>query len=165
MNDSPQHKQLIAWLNDAYAMERSLAKVLENHAKDAEDYPEIRERDEQHLAETRRHAEKVEQCLSLLGEKPSTVKGLMGSAMGTVQGAATGMFGDEIMKNFISDFAAEHMEIASYLSLVAAAEELGETEVARICREILAEEQAMADWLKEHMPVIARMSVQQAAAA
>jgi ferritin-like metal-binding protein YciE len=35
-----EHKQLIAWLNDAYSMERSLNKVLENHSKDADAFPE-----------------------------------------------------------------------------------------------------------------------------
>ena len=36
------HKeQLIAWLNDAYAMENSMIPVLKNHAKDAKDYPDV----------------------------------------------------------------------------------------------------------------------------
>jgi ferritin-like metal-binding protein YciE len=87
-----EHKQLIAWLNDAYSMERSLTNVLENHAKDAQGFPEIHQRQEQHLIETQGHAQQLERCLSILGEKPFTVKGVMGSAMGTVEGAATGMF-------------------------------------------------------------------------
>jgi ferritin-like metal-binding protein YciE len=162
MNDSPQRKQFIAWLNDAYAMERSLAKVLENHVNDAKDHEEIRRRDEQHLAETRHHARQVERCLEILGEKPSAVKAAMGTAMGTVQGAATGMFGDEIMKNFISDYAAENMEIACYRSLIAAAEELGEPEIARICGEILKQEEAMSAWLAQRIPAITRMTLQTA---
>src|SRR5690606_25559107 len=80
-----QRKQLIAWLRDAHAMELSLVKVLENHAKDASDFPEVRERDLQHLDETRRHAELVEQCLEILGDHPSSAKGVMGKAMGKVQ--------------------------------------------------------------------------------
>src|ERR1044072_9150984 len=97
-HDSPAEKQLIAWLNDAYFMEQSLAKVLENHAADARDLPDVREKDMQHPYETRRHAEKIERCLELLGEKPSMLMGAMGTVMGKVQGAATGVFGDEIMK-------------------------------------------------------------------
>ena len=34
----------------------------------------------------------------------------------------------------------------------AAAEEAGDQATASLCREILAEEQAMADWLKDHLP-------------
>jgi len=155
--------QLVAWLNDAYAMERSLANVLENHAKDARDHPEIQVRCEQHLAETRRHAELVERCLALLGEKPSALKGALGRAMGAVQGAASGMTRDEIVKNFLSDYAAEHMEIGAYLALIAAAEELNHPEIAGICRQILPEEEAMAEWLKARIPEITRLSLRQLA--
>ena len=52
--------ELISWLNDAYAMEQSQTKVLQNHADDAEqEMPEVRQKDMQHLYETRRHAEKI----------------------------------------------------------------------------------------------------------
>ena len=32
---------VIAWLNDAHALENNLVQVLENHANDAKDYPQI----------------------------------------------------------------------------------------------------------------------------
>lgn len=156
-----RNEQLITWLNSAYSMEQSLAKVLENHAKDAKDHPEIRRRDEQHLAETRRHAERVKECLDILGSKPSAMKSAMGSVTGAVQGASTGMFKDEIVKNFLSDYSAEHFEIACYRSLIAAAEDLGQPQVASICREILRDEEAMAKWLEERIPSVTRMFLQQ----
>lgn len=163
--DSPADKQLIAWLNDAYSMEQSQAKVLENHANDAADLPDVREKDMQHLYETRRHAEKIERCLGFLGEKPSTVKGMMGTVMGTVQGMATGVFGDEIMKNFLSDYAMEHFEIACYRALIAASDEAGRPEISQICQEILKEEEAMAQWFAQRIPDIAKMTLLQAPAA
>jgi ferritin-like metal-binding protein YciE len=158
-------EQLTAWLNSAYAMEQNLAKVLENHAKDAKDQPEIRERDEQHIAETRGHAERVKECLAILGEKPSMMKSALGNIMGIVQGASTGMFRDEIVKNFLADYASEHFEIACYRSLIAAAEELEQPEIARICREILTDEEAMAQWLEERLPEVTRLTLQQVATA
>lgn len=165
MHDSPERQQLITWLNDAHAMELSLAKVLENHAKDADRLPDIRARDEEHLAETREHARKIEQCLEHLGaEKPSSVKNAIGTVMGKMQGAMSGPLGDEIMKNALSDYAAEHMEIACYRSLIIAAEEIGEVQVARICNEILADEESMAQWLEQKLPEITRMSLHQAPA-
>lgn len=165
-NLSPERQQLIAWLTDAHAMELSLAKVLENHAKDADRLPDIRARDEEHLAETQEHARKVERCLQLLGaDKPSSIKNAIGTVMGKMQGAMSGPFGDEIMKNALSDYAAEHMEIACYRSLIFAADELGESDVARICNEILAEEESMAQWLEQKLPDITRMALHQAPAA
>lgn len=156
-------EQLITWLNNAYAMERNLIKVLENHAKDAREFPAVHERDEQHLAETRGHAKAVERCLQLLDEKPSTMKSAMGDVMGLVQGAASGMYRDELMKNFLSDYAMEHFEIACYRSLIAAADDLGETEISQICSGILAEEEEMAAWLEERIPEVTRLTLQQMA--
>jgi ferritin-like metal-binding protein YciE len=163
---SPERQQLIAWLNDAHALEISLIKTLENHAEDAQRLPEIRSRDEEHLAETRVQASRLERCLEILGaDKPSTMKNALGSIMGRLQGAMSAPFGDEIMKNFLSDYAAEHLEIACYRSLILAAEELGESEVSALCRQTLEEEEAMANWLAQRLPEITRLSLHQASAA
>jgi ferritin-like metal-binding protein YciE len=48
------------------------------------------------------------------------------------------------------------MEIASYRILVAAADELGDEETSRVCRKILAEEEAMADWILENIEPLTR---------
>jgi ferritin-like metal-binding protein YciE len=155
--------QVKTWLNSAYAMEQSLAQVLKNHASDArEDYPEVQSRIEEHLAETERHAERVKNCLQLLGDEPSTTKSAIGNIMGMVQGASTGMYRDEIVKNALADYASEHFEIACYRSLIAAAEEIGRTEIADVCREILRDEESMAQWYQLKIPEITRTFLQRA---
>lgn len=148
-----RRETLLAWLNDAHAMELALIPVLENHAKDADKhFPEVAAADRRHLKETRRHAELVRGCIERLGEKPSTAKSLLGQVLGAGQSVATGMFRDEVVKNFLSDFAAENFEIASYRALIAAARELGDEETARVCEEILRDEERMASWLTENLP-------------
>jgi ferritin-like metal-binding protein YciE len=156
-------EQLSNWLRDAYSMEESLVKVLESHVHDAEELPEIRERLEQHLKETRRHVELVSQCLDQLGEKPSEVKSMIGALTGMVQGAASGTFRDGLLKNFLSDFAAENFEIACYRSLIAAADELDQPGIAARCLEILGDEEMMAEWLEERIPDVTRMTLEQLA--
>ena len=153
---------LTTWLNSAYAMERSLTQVLDNHSKEADAYPEIRQRLELHAEETRRHAELVAECLRLLEEEPSSVKSMIGNITGMVQGTATNMFRDAIVKNALSDYASEHFEIACYRSLIAAAQETGHLRIAEICREILREEEAMAQWLEAEIPTITRVFLEQA---
>ena len=160
-----QTEQLTTWLNSAYSMEQSLAKVLENHANDAKDHPEMHERIQRHLEETRAHADRVEDCLELLDEKPSTLKSAMGNIMGMVQGASTGLFRDELVKNALADYAAEHFEIACYRSLIAAADEIGHAEISSICSEILRDEEAMAAWLEQQIPEVTRMVLHQATTA
>lgn len=155
------NEQFVAWLNSAHAMEVSLAKVLENHANDASEHPEIQQRIEQHVDATKRHAKRVEDCLQLLGEKPSSTKSIIGNITGMVQGASTGMFKDELVKNFLNDYGAEHFEIACYRSLIAAAEDLGLPEITVICEEILMEEEAMADWIEEKIPEVTRLMLHQ----
>jgi ferritin-like metal-binding protein YciE len=154
-------QQLVTWLNSVHAIELSLAQTLQNHANDARDLPEISVRIASHVAETRRHADLVERCLALLGEKPAMVKSTLGNLMGMMQAPSTGVFRDELMKNALMDFAAENLEIASYRALIAAADELGQPDIAEICRGILIEEEAMAEWLEEQIPTITRLMLQQ----
>lgn len=65
----------------------------------------------------------------------------------------SGLFvSDEVVKASLASYAFEHMEIASYRALIAAASVCGDMETKRICEEILPQEQAMADWLAERLP-------------
>lgn len=142
-------------------MEQSLIRVLESHAAAAKDLVELHARFHQHVAESREHAIRLEECLDVLGQKPSTAKALFGNLMGMVEGASTGLFHDQLVKNLLLDYTAEHFEIASYRSLIAAAEELGYPRIAELCRASLQEEEAMAQWLEDEIPPVTRMALQQ----
>ena len=72
--------------------------------------------------------------------------------------------GDEVMKGSLAGYTFEHMEIASYGILIAAANALGEAEVARVGEENLREEEAMAKWLKDHVPGTTEQFLARAAA-
>lgn len=150
LNASEQ--QLLAWLNDAYAMEKAQVPILENHAEDASRHPDIRKRDLKHLKETRQHAKDVARCIRHLGSKPSATKKAIGRITGAIESIATEPFDDEILKNFLMDHATEHFEIACYRALIVAANEAGHPKIAQVCEEILEEEQAMAEWLEENLP-------------
>jgi len=156
---------LISWLNDAYAMETALIPILENHAKDASAFPAIEAKDREHAAQTRQQAERIKGCLERLGEQPSKVKTALGSLFGFLQAPATGLFGDELIKNFLMDYATENFEIACYEALITAADQLGETEIAAVCRDILQEEQQMADWIRNNLPSVVAQYTRTAATA
>jgi ferritin-like metal-binding protein YciE len=154
MSANEQLDLYLAWLKDAHAMEEALIPNLENHAKDAAEYPQIQNRMRQHIEETRRHADMVRSCIERLGEKPSATKVTLGKIMGTVGGMGTGPAKDEMVKNCLADFAAEHQEIASYQALIVGARDLGDEETAGICEQILEEERAMARDLEANLPMI-----------
>ncbi len=147
-------ERYVAWLNDAYSMEQSISKVLENHVKDAKDYPLLQTQLQKHLEKTRDHAEIIKGCIERLGESPSTIKSGMASITGMMQGMSTGMAKDELVKNAISDYATEHFEIASYTALIAAARDYGDADTVLACESIRRDEQEMAQWLEQRLPII-----------
>lgn len=161
--NTPEQDRVITWLTDAYAMESEGAKTCERHAEASGDYPELRSKLRQHARETRRHAEQVKSCLQRLEAQPSTVKEALGTVMGTVRGVATRASQDVVVKNVLTDCASEHFEIACYTSLIAAAEEVGDTETAQVCRDILQEEEAMAAFLAGQVGTVTQQFLRQEA--
>ncbi len=156
-----QQDLVLGWLNDAYAMEQSITQVLARHIKDVQDQPEIASRLQQHLDATERHAELVQGCVQRLGGDTSKLKSGMAQVTGAVQGMATSVAKDELVKNALQDYSTEHMEIASYQSLIAAARQLGDTETVSVCEQILRDEEAMQAWLREQIPIITLQVLQQ----
>lgn len=150
---------LIAWLNDAHAMEKGIVEALESQVKVAEDHPSVQSGIQRHLEETRRHAELVEQCLTELGESPSTLKSGAASVTGKAQAMMMGSAEDDLVKAALNDYSAEHMEIASYKALRVAAQQLGHPSIAATCDQIIPDEEAMASWLDEQLPTLVREAV------
>ena len=147
-------ERLTEWLRDAHAAEEQAETMLSGMAGRIKSYPELKKRIEQHLKETQRQAELVKGCLERRGESTSTIKDAGAKAIALGQ-ALSGIFvGDEVMKGSIANSAFEAMEIASYKILISTAEEVGDKETARVCREILKEEEAMADWLQKNIPTL-----------
>lgn len=154
MNDI-QKDTLVAWLNDAYAMEHMLVTELERQAGMlGDDLSMMKSKLKEHLQVTKNHAEKVAGCIERHGGNPSTTKKAIAVVSGNAQSIMMGMADDNYVKAAHSDYAAEQAEIASYTTLISAAEALGDTQTAAVCREILADEIEMAEWLIDQIPVV-----------
>jgi ferritin-like metal-binding protein YciE len=154
---------LIAWLNNAHAMERELIPVLRDHANDFRGMPAAQQRLDEHARETERHAERVRSAVEMLGGQISTLK--TGSAIiaGNLLSVSTAFFSDELAKDALMDYGAEQFEVGAYTALIAAAEEIEEPEVARLCRENLREDEAMAEWLLRQVPKVVRKTLHEEA--
>ena len=149
-----EQQVVLSWLKDAHALEVGALPTLQHHADTAQNYPEVREKLLQHVDKTRHHAELIEGCLERLGTHPATLKEAVGATFGRVTGLANLAAKDPVIKNALGDYAAEHFEIASYKSLIAAAEKLGDRQTADVCRQILQDEEEMAGWLGGHIPTM-----------
>ncbi|TRL38786.1 ferritin-like domain-containing protein [Rhizobium straminoryzae] len=145
------------WLRDAHAMEVQAIALLSAQIARIENYPELRERLELHLAQTEGHASALQSLLERAQDSPSMLRDVAGRVTAAAQGMSGIMASDEVVKATIAAYGFEHAEIARYLVLIAAADELGDTEAVDVFRRILAEEQAMADWLALHLDVVTRL--------
>jgi ferritin-like metal-binding protein YciE len=154
----------IAWLNDAYALENALAQVLEKQAAQAEDYPTVQAKINEHLEKTRHHAELIKGCIQRNGESVSKAKSAAAGLIGWFTGLSTGPLDDALAKNAIAAFAAENLEIACYLALMEAARDVKDPQTLAICEEILRDEEDMAGWLKRNLLSVVRDTLRREAA-
>lgn len=143
---------LAQWLRDAHAMEEQAETMLTSQYDRLENYPELRQRIGRHIEETKEQARRLEECLTRIGDGTSTMKDAGAKLMATAQGLSGLFAGDEVLKGSLAGYTFEHMEIASYTMLIAAAEKCGEPDIMRVCQQNLQEEQEMASWLAKNLP-------------
>jgi ferritin-like metal-binding protein YciE len=137
--------QLATWLDDAHAMESGLISILQVHASHVSHLPDAVQRLERHVVETQQHVERLNECMRLLGTAPSGIKSALSSVIGSVEGASTAIFRDEVVKDALADYASEQFEVACYTALVSMATALDYPDIARLCNQNLQEDRAMAE--------------------
>lgn len=156
---------VMAWLNNAYSMETGLVQTLQSHARDAQDFPQMQARIQQHVEETRRHADLVRGCIERRGGSLSGLKSGMATVVGKAQGVAMRPAQDKVVKNALADSSAEQLEISSYRALIAAARDLGDQETVAICQQILQDEEDMARFLDQNLPAVVTETMHRMSAA
>ncbi|HBC7422419.1 ferritin-like domain-containing protein [Serratia marcescens] len=159
MSDFKEH--FIDWLRDAHAMEKQAETMLDGMKDRVNNYPPLQNRIVQHLEETRQQQVQLEACIQRQQASASGLKDFAGKAAAMGQ-ALSGVFTeDEVVKGVISAYVFEHFEIASYKTLITAAELAGDIETQRSLEAILQQEQAMADWLRDNIPSITQAYLSQ----
>ncbi|TPJ83300.1 ferritin-like domain-containing protein [Mesorhizobium sp. B2-5-4] len=161
---SESREWMIQWLRDAHAMEEQAETMLSGQLSRIENYPELSERIRLHLEETRQQATRLKTCLDGVSEGSSTMKVASGKLTALAQSISGVFAGDEVMKGSLASYTFEHMEIASYTILIAAANVEGETQIVQACEQNLREEEAMAEWLKSHLGQTTQTFLSRAAA-
>jgi ferritin-like metal-binding protein YciE len=156
-------ENLLDWLRDAHAMEQQAEQMLRAQSSRLENYPELKLRIDQHLEETLGQQKLVAQCIERLGGSTSTIKDLAAKVMAFGQAAGGMAVSDEVVKGSIASYVFENLEIASYTSLIAAAEAAGDLETKTACEQILPQEVAMAQWLLDHIPQVTQTYLARAA--
>ena len=142
----------VTGLRNAHAMEHQAQEILERQSETFTDYPDVQRKVRQHLGETREQIKRLEECLRACGESPSAIKDTAMSFMGNLSAMSQSMAGDAILKNTFADDGFEHYEIAAYKSLLTLCERADVPAARQPLQTSLREEEAMADWLDEHVP-------------
>src|SRR5919201_3047831 len=135
--------QLVKHIDEAYAMEQNVLRMLDGMIGTTED-PEIKDELRHHKLETERHAERMQQRLEAHDATPSLVKeagGLAGALMKSVVDLARG---EKAGRNARDGYATEAMEIASYQLLERIAEKAGDEQTAEAARLNREDEERMA---------------------
>jgi len=138
-------------LRNAHAMETQARELMERQSERLTDYPEVKSRVQTHLHETEGQLQRLEQCLSSLGESTSTMKDTAQSFMGNMMALGHSMAGDEILKNTFANNAFEHFEIAAYKSLLTLCGPAGADNARSLLEQSLKEEEAMASWVDQNV--------------
>lgn len=136
---------LIDELKDLYDSEHQLLKALPKMAKAAE-HAELIHAFESHLQETQGHVQKLESAFEHLDETPKRKKC---KAMDGIVAEGHELIDEGDAALIAAAQKVEHYEIASYGTVAAWADILGENEVAEILGEILQEEKAADEKLTE----------------
>jgi ferritin-like metal-binding protein YciE len=156
--------QLIQHIDEAHAMEQNVLRMLDGMIQTTDD-PQVIDKLEHHKHETQTHAERMRQRLEAHGASPSMVRQAGGILQALAKMPLDMIRGERAGRNARDAFATEHLEIASYELLRRVAERAGDEETALAAREIIAEEQAMADFVAENWDLFAVASLREAGVA
>jgi len=133
-------------LADMLDGEHQLLKTLQKFSRSVESR-ELRDAFERHIEQTHDHVARLEQVFQMFGRKPETdrcegLQGITSEGDEVLRKSAQGPLRDAMV--IAAAQKAEHYEIASYGSLCAWADQLGEDRALRLLEETLSEEK-MAD--------------------
>ena len=167
--DQAGRELLIQHIYDVHAIETALATTLRGHIAMTPRSP-YRDLLERHLDETRGHAAALEGRLEALGAGESLVHSALGLAE-TLAGQAVSLAktpldilrgGDrngKLLKNARDECASEALEIAAYDALEALADDVGDTETARLAAAHRGDEERMLAALRRLLPGLAKSLV------
>ena len=128
-------------------MEQSVLRMLDGMIASTDD-PELLEELEHHKIQTDGHVARMRMRLEAHGATPSVIR-QAGDFLGALARLPLDLVrGDTAGRNARDAYATEHMEIATYELLLRIAQKAGDEETADACRDILADERAMAGVLE-----------------
>lgn len=156
---------LVEEMQDLLHAEGQLVKALPKMAKAAHD-PKLKQAFTNHLEETKGHVERLKQAFELLGAraKATPCKAMQGLVAEGQEKITEGKQKEEVAADLALVTAAqkvEHYEISGYGTLRTVAEQLGQTKVAKLLAQTLAEEEKADKLLTQLSPPLLEQAAQE----
>jgi ferritin-like metal-binding protein YciE len=150
--------KLIQYLSEAYGKERELEMALQADIA-MTSKATYKKRLKEHLKETKAHAKALDKRIKKLGGGGQTVASLVGKATAMAKAPIHMVRGsgeqEKLLKNAKTQFTAEQEEISTYLAIEVFATNVGDSETAKLARDIRREEQRMAKFLEGEIKELA----------
>lgn len=163
--------KLVQFLNEAHAKEAELEADLTAHINLTDKAP-YKKRLQQHLRETKDHKKRVAQRIRQLGGQassgvrapgvPGSVGELAGKGIAAVKGqvgvarAAVTEQAETHLRNAREELREEWVEIGTYTTIEALANEVGDRETAQLAKSIRREEEKTAAYLEKLIPQLVK---------
>ena len=154
----------IVGLRNQHAVENQAIELLERQVGRLENYPEMEARMRRHIDESREQALRLEDLLGQQDTGHSSLKDTVMSFVGNMAALGHTVAPDEVLKNTFANFAFEHFEIASYMSLLTLADAAGHAAGRSALETSLREEKDMAAWIADNLDATVRRFVERSAA-
>jgi ferritin-like metal-binding protein YciE len=150
--------QLNKHLDEAYAMEKGVLRMLDSMLKTTHD-EELRRELEAHKRTTRNHADRLRERLRANGARPSGARQAGGLLLTSVKTVVDVTRPQKPGRNARDGFATEQMEVAAYELLERIARHAGDNESAEVARKNRNEDEAMARVIARNWDKVADASL------
>ncbi len=155
-------EKLVDYVQDAHAMEKNVEAMLRSMIS-ASDDPEMRQRLEEHLEETKEHQARLEERLDALDAGESVRKQTQAVAPAILKGVVDQVQGDKAGKNARDAYVTEHLEIAAYELLERLADRAGDSVTAEVARLNLSDEHRMSEFIESRWDDVIELTLAEAA--
>jgi len=144
-------KMIVDQLKDAFSAEKQAIQAMRKAMRQASE-PQLKQGLEAHIAQSEEQRGRVEQALDKLGARPGrkvceAMRGLVEEAQHEMEEQEKGPIMDLVI--VAAQQRMEHYEIAAYGTMVELSKAMGQTEVADLLAQTLAEEKAQDERLTE----------------
>lgn len=150
-------EKLAQYLNETLSFENAAVSRLQSRIKEVQ-LEDAKQQLQQHLEETREQQNRLKQLITSLGARPTNDSGQLPTLVpprtlaNTLKRAMTSA--EQQIKSAKEDLVIENAEVTMYDTLLQLAQLMNAGDAVPVLTQNLAEERAMADWIRANTPAM-----------